>query len=81
MYARLPDGRLVDLDVGPNDSVRKVKEEVQRKKEIPVEQQRMIYAEQQLKDELTMSDYGFPLDGEVLQVVLRRVGGWSRTVI
>lgn len=53
----MPTGRKIALVVNENDSIEKVKANIQVKEGIPSDQQLLFYAEEELKDGHTLSDY------------------------
>jgi ubiquitin C len=53
-----PAGKKVALTVDPNDKVKDVKRQVARKEGIPVDQQRLEFGGEPLKDDNKLSDYG-----------------------
>ncbi|CAL5222513.1 g4888 [Coccomyxa viridis] len=65
---------VTSLDVNAEDTVQIVKEQIQSKQGVPVEEQRLIYAGRQLDDELTLSQCSVERDS-TLHLVMRLRGG------
>ncbi|XP_062605478.1 ubiquitin-like [Saccostrea cucullata] len=57
IFVEVFPGKTINLVVDPLDTTENVKVEVQNKEGIPVCQQKMIFAERQLEDELTLADF------------------------
>ena len=63
-------GKTISLMVETSYTIMTVKTMIQEKEGIPTDQQRLIYAEKELKDELTLRDYDVQVTA-ILNVVLR----------
>ena len=60
------------LEVEPSDSVLSVKQKLEDVEGVPVNQQRLIFADKQLDDEKTLSDYNIQKDAEIKLVLKMR---------
>eukprot|EP01083_Nonionella_stella_P069902 186637_1 len=67
-------GKTIDFTPSGQTTVRQLKEQMQEKEGIPVEQQRFIFAGKQLDDDRTLASYGIQHDSTI-HLVLRLRGG------
>ena len=67
-------GKTITIDVTSTTTVRQVKEQVEQKEGIDVDQQRLVFVGKHLSDEKLVSDYGIGKEA-TLHLVLRLLGG------
>lgn len=70
----LPKAEEITIELEPLDTIQKVKEKLFEKKSFPIEQQRLFYRYNQLKDENTLVDYSFKNTSKIFLLLFSKSG-------
>ncbi|KAL3651280.1 60S ribosomal protein L40A [Castilleja foliolosa] len=67
-------GETITLEVDSGDTINDLKAKIQDKEGVPAEEQRLIFGDEELEDDLTLADYNFQKESTV-NLVIRLMGG------
>merc|ERR1712156_208010 len=70
-------GKEIEINVEPDDVVKRIKDKVEEKEGIPPAQQRLIFSGKQMNDDKTVESYRIQ-GGSVLHLVLALRGGKTK---
>jgi ubiquitin len=74
IFVKVPSEKTLTLNVLPSDIISNIKIEIQTKKGVLLDQQRLIFADKHLKDNKTLADYKIQREC-TLHLMLRFRGG------
>ena len=77
IFVKTPTGKTITLDVEASDLIATIKTLVKNKEGIPKVQQRLLFMDQQLEDDHTLSDYSIQKE-DTITLTLRLRGGGKR---